>query len=159
MDEEFRRYRIEQARAYLESIARLRGQITALELRAAELREAACGVKAVAYDRDSVSLSPYGDAIPDAVASLEELADMAAAKGAELSEMVSECSVALESLGGWQAVLLDLHYLGGKSLVDIGRMNGWRHERRYMSVLHLQALEGFYEHMPHHRRDPLPPAL
>ena len=159
MDDEMQRYRIEQARAYLESISDVKKQVRAFEARAEELREIASGVKGLAYDRDIVTTSPYGDAIPDAIASLDELADSAGAKGVELSDMVAECSLALASLGGWKSALLDMHYLGGKTLVEIGAMKEWRHERKYMSVLHLQALDSFYEHMPHYRRDPMQPAI
>lgn len=155
MDEEMQRYRVEQARAYLESITSIHKQLGALEARARELRERASGVKGIAYDRDLVRTSPYGDAIPDAIADLEKIAGKAEEKAVELAEMVDECSTALESLGGWKSALLDLHYLGCVPLVKIGTMDEWKHNRQYMSLLHLQALDSFYDHMPHHRRDPI----
>lgn len=157
--EAFRQYRIDQARGYLDQVAGARRHIAALEARADELRSLAEGIRGIAYDVERVSTSTYADAIPDAVADLVELSDRAMQDAADYADMVSACSVALASLGGWQADLLDMHYLGGMTLVEIGGMDGWKHDRQYMSLLHLKALDAFYDHMPYIGREPRHPAI
>ena len=157
--EAFRQYRIDQARNYLEQVSGARRHIEALNARADELRSLADGIRGIAYDTVRVEVLPYADKIPDAVADLVELSERAMQDATDYAAMVDECSVALASLGGWKADLLDLHYLGGKTLVEIGGMDGWKHDRFYMSSLHVQALDAFYDHMPYTGREPLHPAI
>ena len=157
--EAFRQYRIDQARNYLEQVSGARRYIAALNARAEELRSLADGIRGIAYDVVKAKVGVYADAIPDAIADLVELSELAMQDAADYADMVSACSVALASLGGWQADLLDMHYLGGMTLVEIGEMDGWNHDRFYMSTLHIQALDAFYDHMPYVGREPRHPAI
>ena len=155
----YSQYKVDQARHYLNAVADARRHIVALQRQADELREIAEGIRGMAYDVDRITTTPYADAIPDAVADLDELSRRAKESAAEYSEMVDTCSTALASLGGWQADLLRLRYLCGMTLTEIGELPEWSHDRKYMSVLHIQALDKFYEHMPHTWRDPRPSAI
>ena len=159
LDQAFRQYRVDQARNYLEHVSETRRKVAALVERADTLRDLADGIRGMAILEAGATASPYADAIPDAVARLDELSRRASDMAVMYAEMVEECDVSLTSLGGWRGTLLDLHYLGGKTLAEIGEMDEWRHDRQYMSVLHIQALDAFYDHMPHYRREPMPPAI
>ena len=158
-DEHGAKYRQEQARAYLESVRDAKRHLKAKTEQAAALLEDAEGVKAVVYDKPMVQSSAYGDAIPDAIAAVEAARDAALQAAGEFADIVQECNIALQSLGGWQADLLDLHYISGIKLVDIIKRDEWTYSVDYISVMHLQALEDFYDHMPHWRRERLEPAI
>lgn len=147
---EWRRY---QARAYLESIRDSQRQIAALHAKARALRDTADGLKGIDYAADHVSTAYTSDAIPNVVASILEIGEKAAAMAEELEADLRECELALQSLGGWKETLLTMHYIGCVSLTEIGKMDEWKHDRQYMSVLHLQALDEFYDHMPHTKRE------
>ena len=145
-----------QSARYLGGIAASGRRIAALN---AELDARRDLVRGISYDAPSVSKSPTADAIPDAVARLREAGEAIAAEIECYSRAAGECREALDEMGGWEADLLRLHYLAGKTLTEIGRMAEWRHDRHYMSVLHTTALVRFADFIPAPMREPRPRAL
>ena len=158
-DEYGAKRRQERARAYLESVMSAHRHMKAKVEQAAMLLEDAEGVKSIAYDADRVDVSPTADKLPDAVVRIIDARNAALQAAHEFSDMVEECNVALASLGGWEADLLELHYIVGLKLSDIVKRDEWKYDKDYLSVKHLQALEAFYDHMPHIWRDPSSGAL
>jgi len=157
--DEWGRYKREQAKAYLLKVQESRKRIKALEAEADRIREDAAGLRGHGFSSQNVKSTPSPDAIPNAVAKLEELASERVAEASRVGSLIAECGICLESLGGWEADLLRMHYVAEMTLVDIGKMDEWKHDRQYMSVMHLQALERFYDHMPHSEREPIYAAL
>lgn len=157
--DEWSRYKREQARSYLRKVNACRKRLVALEAEAKAILEDAAGLKAVDYSAVRVSSSPSDDAMVNAIAKLEKIVEVRTSEAVVLADTIAECGVCLESLGGRESTLLRMHYVAGMSLTEIGKLDEWKHDKKYMSVLHLQALESFYDHMPHSERDPLPSAI
>lgn len=149
-------WRRSQSARYLNGIAASGRRIAALNAELDARREL---VRGISYDRLAVSTSPTADAIPDAVARMQETSAAIAAEIEGYSRAVAECHDALDEMGGWEADLLRLRYLAGKTLVEIGRMDAWSHDRKYMSVLHTTALVRFADFIPAPMREPRPRAV
>jgi hypothetical protein len=159
-DEHGAKRRQEQARAYLESVRAAHRHMKAKVEQAAMLLEDAEGVKSVEYDAIRVDGASNPDKLPDAVARIIEVRDEALQAARDFADMVEECNVSLASLGGWEADLLELHYICGMKLSEIAEREEWKnYDKDYLSVKHLKALEAYYDHMPFWRRDPIYPAI
>lgn len=158
MDEEYRAYRAEQAHAYLERVRRAGESCAGLREMVDDARERASGLRGVDYSAVRVSTSPTADAVPDAVAHIQELVGAYASDLAAYEGMRHEANMALLSMDdATLAKALRLRYLCG-----------WNWERvcvdmRYswdgMMKLRRRALAEFWEVMPRDARDPVPPAV
>lgn len=144
--------RREQARAYLQEIRELAVHVRVLEAEIAEQRETAKGVTGIDYSKVAVATSPYGDAVPDAVARLLELIGEACSELAECAERQDEARKCLREMGGREADVLTLRYLLAMSWKEVGARIGYSTAR--LKELHRDALFCFYEYMPHYQRAP-----
>lgn len=149
-------WRRSQSARYLNGIAASGRRIAALNAELDARREL---VRGISYDRPAVSAPPTADTIPDAVARMQATSAAIAAEIEGYNRAVAECHDALDEMGGWEADLLRLRYLAGKTLVEIGRMDTWLYSKQYMSMLHREALVRFADYIPAPMREPKPTAI
>lgn len=149
--------RRDQAKGYLMEIRGLVRHVRTLEAEIAEQRETAQGITGVDYSKVIGTTSAYGDAIPDAVATLLDMIRDACGELARCVELQGEARKSLTEMGGIEADLLTLRYLLAYSWSDVGDRLNYSPAR--LKELHRDALFCFYDFMPHYRRDPIPPAL
>lgn len=158
MDEEYRSYRAEQAHAYLERIRRAGDDCAGIRQLVDDAKQRATGLRGTDYSAVRVSASPNADAIPDAVARVQELVAGYVRALVAYEDMRAEASAAMLRMDDATcAKVLRLRYLCG-----------WRWERictetSYswdgMMSLRRRALSDFYDVMPVAWRDPMEPAV
>ena len=157
-NEEYQRYRIEQAHDYLERIRKQGEDCAALQQEADDARERASGLTGIDYSRDQVSTTPTDDAMANAV---ERIREAVRAYVMALSAFTDERKRASDAMMGMadytEARALRLRYLVG-----------WKWERICtemdytwdgMMKLRRRALLSYYDVMPHSERDPMQPAV
>jgi len=158
MDEEYRRYRIGQAAAWLGRVRDAGTRARRLEAEVSELRARAEGVGAIDYTRERVSRSPRTDRAAKVADELFEAIDSALA---ELDAFLRERRRARACLDGLSDEIgrsaLIRHYLVGESWRAVAEAMGF--DVRQMYRIREVSLCELYDLMPATERDPLPPAL
>ena len=158
MDAEWRRYRIEQATAWLERVREAGMRVRTLEAEVADLRARAEGVGAVDYTRERVSMSRPTDRAARTAGLLFDAIDRACG---ELDEWIRERERArscLERLSdGLGRAALVRHYLLCEPWRDVARALGVGERTVYLR--RDEALCELYDLMPAPERDPRPPAV
>ena len=156
--DEYRRYRIEQAAAYLERIREMRRRTRTLEAEVAELRADAEGLGAMDYTRERVKTSPPGDRMAEVAGRLFERLDEFADEYEEFvaeRERARSCMRKLADHDHYEVLVR--RYLNGEAYRAIAEAMGYELVTIYKK--RLDALDAFYDVMPYNERDPLPPAL
>lgn len=158
MDEEYERYRMEQAHAYLERIRKMGEDCAGLRAQIDDAYYRAEGVRGIDYSKDMVSSSIYVDVIPDAVARLQEqIRDYVVALAAYEDER-HEASGSLMRMGDQtEARVLRYRYLLGREWKDIWSEMGY--SKQGMMKLRARALSDYWEVMPRVERDTIPRAI
>lgn len=112
MDAEWGALRRERARTYLEEIRVLKVRADGMASVVQSLRESAEGVKGMDYSKVMVSSSAYGDALPDAIASIEDAIQRHVSMLSEWTEKVLEAETILSSMESQElASVLERHYI------------------------------------------------
>ena len=158
MDAEYRRYLAAQSRRYMEHVAGIRSRVRSLEAQIAEAEETAAGVRGVDYTRDRISRQIAVDAVPQAVAKLDELGSRLADAAAEYADELEAAGAALMQVEPLLAELLTYRYMRGMRWAEVALRMGYDedHVRKY---LHEAALVSLHPHIPHIWRDPLYSAI
>lgn len=157
MTEEIERYRIEQARAWLERVRALSGYERTLR---AQVDEQLGTIKAVRYDRDSVQTSPTDDAVMLAAAKHIETAELLAQIADEAAAVRDEAVRCIAQLSDPRcSQALQLYYIGADRPT-------WEQVCVEMSYSYAQVmrfadsgLSEIYGLMPARERDSVPRAL
>lgn len=152
MDEEYERYRAEQAHAYLERIRKMGEDCSALQAQIDDAYSRAEGVTGIDYSAVRVSTSLSADAIPDAIAGLvERIRDYVADLSAYESER-HEASQAMMRMGNQtEARALSYRYLLGWKWEHICGEMGYSWDG--MMQIRRRALSDYWEVMPVNERD------
>lgn len=155
--DEWDKYRHDQARAWLEHVAKLKHAVDAASDMADMFRGLAEGARAIDYTRERVRGGEYRDRMAEAIASLDEAEAQWAAnlvaftdESRDAADRIARLPDATES----QALLL--HYVDGVTWERVCvRMNySWDG----MMALRRRAVTAMYDHMPTEWRDPMPSA-
>lgn len=158
MDDELERYRSEQAHAYLERIRRMGDDCAGLQALIDDAYYRAEGVRGIDYSMVHVSTSTSTDAVPDAVAQLQEwIRDYVT----DLAAYEDERHAAHKSLmlmpDQTEARALRFRYLMGWKWERI--CNEMDYSWQGMMTLRSRALVHYWEVMPRSERDAIPPAI
>ena len=157
MNDEYDRYRRAQAARWLEHVRGLGARVRAIQSEIDAHRQLAEGVGALRYDREGHA-QPTADAIPDAVARIEE---MVADYVAELAGFVEEQREAHEAISRLRrseySEALTRRYLIGQSWERICVDMGYSWDG--MKTLRYRALSELYDLMPARWRDPVHQAI
>lgn len=164
MDEEYRRYTVEQAKRYMQHIRSLNHTVRMLESEIDELRDLAGGLSGIDYATPQVASSPSADAVPNAVIRIESLT---AELEAELSDYIAEkerAHRALAEVDGFYAALLTYRYCEGRPWADVTELLSVERSKPYSQKyveqeLRDAALAALYPYIPHGWRDPVHPAI
>lgn len=157
MDSEMEQYRREQSAAYLKRVRDAKRHINALSAEVDEHRALASGLSGIDYTRDKVTTSSYGDAVPDAVIRLLDVIEERLNLVVEYTSMMAECGESLARMGGVLADVLRYRYVCDYQWEHIAAK--MHYSEQWLYELHNKALVSFWEYMPAHERDPLPPAI
>lgn len=123
-----------------------------------EQRAAASGLRGIDYSAVRVAASPSPDAIPDAVARMEEAAESLAELAARIGEFRRRAAAALALMENpVEAAALSRYYLQGWTWERTCCDMGYSYSR--MMVIHRSALLHAYDVMPCAERDPLAHAI
>lgn len=153
---EYEEWKAEQAAAWLRHIRELKHDIARLE-DDIEVQRSLALPRGIDYSRPAVASSPYPDAIPDAVARLEEAV---AGYCTELvgyldeKEQARDCISRLED-ARYRAVL-GLYYVNGHSWSTVGDKVGCSEAR--CREIRMEALPLVYDIMPREHRVMVPRA-
>lgn len=158
MTEEYERYKRMQASRWMEHVRSLGRRVRSIAEEIEAQRELASGVQAVRYDGAPSGGAASGDAIPNAVARLQELIAEYVAEQAGYVEEQREAHEALRLIEDDACRdALTKHYLLGcnweRVCVDMGYT--WDG----MMALRRRALLAAYDRMPARWRDPMHPAI
>ena len=158
MSEEYDRYRIAQAKAWLARVRKLASYERALRDIADQQLEMADGLKGIDYAADRVAASSDGDAIPRAVeAHMEAVASLLAIAD-EAARMIGEAAEAIARLDDpTEASALARYYLKGDrwEQVCVDMCYSWQG----IMAIQRRALLHVYEFMPACERDPMERAI
>lgn len=156
--DEWDKYRHDQARAWLEHVAKLKHAVDAASDMADMFRGLAEGARAIDYTRERVHGGEYRDRMAEAIASLDEAEAQWAAnlvafadESRDAAERIARLPDATES----QALLL--HYVDGKPWKSVSEQMGYSFDR--IREIRAQAVLHAYEVMPNAWRDPRHTAL
>lgn len=158
MDEEYERYRIDQAEAWLLKVRRLVGYERAMRDAAESQFALADGLKGIDYASIRVSTSADGDAIPRAVEAHIVAAEDLEAIAEDAAGRVRSAAAALDSMDDpTEAAALASYYIACKTWeqVCVDMAYTWQG----MMTLRRRALLHAYDVMPHTERDPFVSAL
>lgn len=154
MTEEYERYCRAQAARWLEHVMSLGTRVRALQAEIDAQRELASGVKGMSYDGMPGPKTAYGDALPDAVARIE---DMVACYCTELAGYVDEQREAHAALAGMEdeacRSAITRHYLACESWERVCVEMGYTWDG--LMKLRRRAMLDAYEVMPIRWRDPI----
>lgn len=158
MTEEYERYRRSQAARWLEHVRGLGNRIRTLRSEIEAQRDIAAGVQAVCYDGMPKSPNASADAIPNAVAALQELiAEYLTEQAGYVAEQ-REAHEALRLIDDPECVeCLTLYYVIGRNWERVCVDMGYTWDG--MMTLRRRALCAAYDHMPTRWRDPAHPAI
>lgn len=157
MDPEWRRLRVACARGYVEHVSDLMRECAALSDRERRIRER-MGLKGVAYDGVTGGGVATGDAIPAALAELDEVMGERAATIRAAADEVRWCQLAISEVSDpMQRAVLDLKYLQGMTWPEVGE---YLHvSERWCREIRDDGLCELFDHMPHVWRIARPPAV
>ena len=156
-DREWRNVRIKCARSYMEHVGDLMTECAVLSARAHRIRER-LGLQAVLYSDSPRASVSRNDAIPDAVASLDEaLAERDALLGHVAAE-IAECQDTVNKLSDPRCrAILDAKYLQGMTWGEVEQATHLT--ERWCRELRDNGLVELYDLMPHQWRMAIPRAL
>lgn len=158
MDEEFEKYRIEQANAWLSKVRKLVQYERAMRQAADVQYEMADGLRGIDYSRDQVATSATPDAIPNAVIAHEEAGDSLREIADSAKERIAKAARALDSMDDpTEAAALTLYFLACRTWEQV--CVSMRYTWDGMMKLRRRALLHAYDAMPHSERDPMEPAI
>lgn len=158
MDEEYQRYRVEQAHAYLERIRQSGDDCAGLQQLVDDARDRASRLTGMDYAKPVVSTSPSADAMPESMDTILALIREYTASLAAYESMRNEAREALWQMDNQtDAKVLMLRYLLCRSWESICVETNYTYDG--MMKLRRRALADFYEVMPRGERDPFHPAL
>ena len=151
---EFEQYCIDQSEAWLSKVRKAVGYAARMDESAAEQYAKADNLKGIDYSAIRVQSSPSPDAIPNAVADHEELAETYRAISENARKRAAEAAMALAAMDDMtEAACLHLYY--------VDALETWEHVCVRMSYsydgmmkLRRRALLHAYDVMPHTERDP-----
>lgn len=153
MDEEYRRWRAEQSRAWLSHIRSLNRSLDSRRDEI-EMMRSKMLPQAVSYTGMPTSPNAYGDAIPDAIAAMQELIESYVT---ELTAYVDEVRYAhrvIDSLSREEySTVLRGHYLNGKTWEQVALDTGYSYD--YTVRLAQYALAELWDMVPHEWRSKL----
>lgn len=153
MTEEYERYKAAQAARWLEHVAKVGRRLRALQDEIDAQRASAEGVQAVSYDGMPRSQSD-GQALPNAVAMLQELVADYLIEAAEYAEVQREAHECLRKIDDPAcSECLTRHYLLGASWEQCCVKMGYAYDG--MMKLRRRALADAYDFMPTEWRDPM----
>lgn len=158
MDEEYRRYIMEQSKMYLQYIRSLIHSVKQLKGEIEEVEALASGVTGIDYSQVRVSSSPSGDRMERLVMRLDALRDEYAA---ELDGYLAEQREAHACIGRLEqpyAMLLTLRYVQGLPWADVAEAIGYT-DAYARTNLHEAALCDLYPHLPRQWRGRLYSAI
>lgn len=157
MDEEYERYRVEQAHAYLERIRKSGHDCAGLRQQVDDARERAAGLKGIDYAAIKVA-SSVDDAMGDAVARIFDSISEYVSALAQYEDERHEATMAMDRMDdATESKVLRLRYLCGWEWerVCVDMHYSWQG----MMSLRRRALCSFYDYMPFPEREPLHPAV
>lgn len=155
--DEWDKYRHDQARAWLEHVAKLKHAVDAASDMADMFRGLAEGARAIDYTRERVRGGEYRDRMAEAIASLDEAEAQWAANLVAFAEESRDAADRIARLpDAVEAQALLLHYVDGIAWERVCvRMNySWDG----MMSLRRRAVLHMYDLMPTEWRDPMPSA-
>ena len=156
--EEAGRWKAEQAHGYLEEIRRAGESCAGISELVDDARSRASGLSGVDYAAPRTSSARGPDAIPDAVARIQEMAAAYVAELCAYEEARHEANASMLTMGdASSAKVLRLRYLCGWSWERICSETGYSWDG--MMSLRRRALAEFWDVMPRGARDPVPPAI
>ena len=158
MTEEYEEFRAEVAHSYLERIRKMGEDCAGLQAQIDDAYAKAEGVRGIDYSAVRVSASPTSDAMPDAVAMLQErirdyVADLAAFEEERHAAHISLMSMPDQT----EARVLRCRYLLGWKWERI--CNEMDYSWDGMMKLRRRALADYWEVMPRSEKDAIPPAI
>lgn len=157
MDEEYRKYRIRRAHAYLERIRLMGEDCAGLKEQVDDAYSRAAGVKGIDYTAIRVLTSPNDDAMVEALESIKGHIRDYAVKLAEYEGERCEASAALNDLADQsEAKALRMRYLLDMEWDDMCSKLGFSTARGVQKMVD-RALFSFSFVMP--GRDPIHPAM
>lgn len=146
-EDEYRRYRVAQAAAYMEHIRKMRSQIRMLQAEISERRELASGLRGIDYADSAPHGAASPDKVPDAVIRIAELTEELQDKADEYVDERDEAMRALEALERPEhAEALAAHYMRGIPWQNVCDEMGYTWDG--MMSLRRRALDGVWESMP-----------
>lgn len=140
------------AEDYLEPLRRDGTKLRRMRVELREERESAAGLTGIDYTRPAVAASPYGDAVPDAVARVAELEDAYQAALDDLNERRDEARERIDEMGGRSADLLRLRYVSALPWITVAEGMGLAEGT--VRNMRVDALSRFYDFLPHTARPP-----
>lgn len=156
-DPEWRRLRVACARGYVEHVAALMRECAALSDRERRIRER-MGLRAAAYDGPTGGGVAGGDAIPSALAELDEVMGERAAALMDAADEVRRCQLAIAGVADpTQRAVLDMKYLQGMTWPEVGER--LHVSERWCREIRDDGLCELFDHMPHVWRIARPPAV
>lgn len=158
MGEEYERYKIGQAEAWLRHVLRLGNRCRALRAEIEAQRELASGLRGLDYSSPAVSASPTADTVPNAVSRLlDGIQDYCT----ELAGYVGEQEAAHKALqrleDAREAECLTLYYICGYKWSAVAKSMSYSYES--VMALRRSGLLHAYDVMPLEWRDPMHPAV
>lgn len=158
MTEEYERYRRSQAARWLEHVRGLGNRIRTLQSEIEAQRDIAAGVQAVCYDGMPKSPNASADAIPNAVAALQELIADYLTEQAGYVEEQRDAHEALRMIDDAEcSECLTRHYLLGDTWEQCCVRMGYTWDG--MMSLRRRSLLAAYDFMPTEWRDPMHRAI
>lgn len=157
MDEEYERYRIDQAHAYLERIRKSGEDCAGIRQQVEDARERAAGLKGIDYSAVKVSTSSTAT-LDDAVARIFDSISEYVTALAGYEDERHTATIALDRMDdATEAKVLRLRYLCGWEWerVCVDMHYSWQG----MMSLRRRALCSFYDYMPIGEREPMHPAI
>lgn len=158
MDEEYERMRIDMAHAYLERIRKMGEDCAGLRDQIDDAYYRAEGVGGMDYSAVRVSTSPNADALPDAVASIQE----------QIRGYVTDLAAYEDERHEAHKSLMLMHDQVEAKALRYRYLLGWKWERICtemdytwdgMMKLRRRALADYWEVMPRAERDAIPQAF
>ena len=158
MDEEYERWRADQAHAYLERIRLMGDDCAGLQAQIEDAYARAEGMRGIDYAAIRVNVSPGADAIPNAVAELEGRIREYVGQLRDYEEQRHEASQAMMAMRDQnEARVLRLRYLLGRKWERICAETDYSWDG--MMKLRRRALADYWDVMPREHRSQMPRAL
>ena len=157
MTPEYREARIQCSLRYLEEVRDLAVKHRATAAYIRSLEEDAAGVGGIDYTRVMVSTSPRNDALPNSVALLIEMKEQAEADAQDYFARKAEARRLLDEMDGTYGRLLLLRYCTVLPWVRVAEVLNY--DEGSCRNMRNDALNAFYDYLPHPYRMPEHPAI